>query len=799
MNLKYFFTILLIFISFQLIGQSGIIEGRVLNVANNEPLPFTNIIIYGTNKGVTTDIDGKFIITGVNPGYVRLAVSAVGFESKITEDFMVTNAKAAYIDIYLKSTLIELDIVEIKATPFVKDEESPLSMRVLSISELERNPGGNRDVSKIIQSLPGVASTPAYRNDIIVRGGGSSENRFYLDGIEIPNINHFATQGASGGPAGIINLDFVREVDFYSGAFPASRGNALSSVLEIKQIEGNNKKLNFRGAFGASDLALTLDGPAGKNSTFIFSARRSYLQFLFGVLGLPFLPTYNDFQGKYKVKFGSKSELSVIGLGAIDVMTLNTGIKNPDESQRYRLAYLPYIEQWSYTIGAAYKVYHKKGFDTWIISRNMLNNKQYKYFNNDDSKSSNKILDYNSFETGNKLRFEHTTIDDPWKINYGAGTEYGRYYNSTYQKSFSSGEPKVFEYESSLDVYKWDAFGQLSRNFLNNKLSTSLGIRMDGNSYTKQMANPLNQLSPRFSASYLLTEVFSVNFNTGRYYQMPAYTTLGYRDNNNVLVNKYNGLKYIYADHLVGGLEFRPDINSKITVEGFYKKYSNYPFSVRDSNSLANKGADFGTFGDEEVISIGKGRAYGFEVLIWDKDFYKTNFIVSYTYVRSEFTDYKNDFIPSAWDNIHLLNITATREFKRNWQVGFKWRYVGGSPYTPWDYEKSSLVQAWDVQSRGYYDYANYNSLRNKAFHQLDIRVDKEYFFDKWSLMLYVDIQNIYNFKAISQDALTNLDANGNMTIVNPYAPLEEQRYYLYNLKNESGNILPTIGFIVEF
>ena len=254
---------------------------------NNEPVPFANIVIWGTNIGSSSDFDGNFIFAGLAPGFVELRVSAVGFKPYVSPSIMVTNARTAFLDIELEETAVELDGVVVKASPFRRSEESPVSLQRIGIAEIEKNPGGNRDISRVIQSLPGVASTPAFRNDVIVRGGGPSENTFYLDGVEIPNLNHFATQGASGGPVGIINADFIREANFYSGAFPASKGNSLSSVLDFRLIDGNSERMKYRGAVGASDLALTLDGPLSDNTTFILSARRSYLQFLFSAIGLP--------------------------------------------------------------------------------------------------------------------------------------------------------------------------------------------------------------------------------------------------------------------------------------------------------------------------------------------------------------------------------------------------------------------------------------------------------------------------------------------------------------------------------
>ncbi len=776
-------------------GENGTIRGRVFSASNNEPVPFASVVIWNTTTGASSDFDGNFLITGIKPGMVEIRVSAVGFRTYVSDQLMVTNARTLFLEVPLEETTVDIDEVVVRASPFRRREESPLSMRRMGVAEIEKSPGGNRDISRVLQSFPGVASTPAFRNDLIVRGGGPSENRFFLDDIEIPNLNHFATQGASGGPVGIINVDFIREVEFYSGAFPANRGNALSSVLDMQQIDGNPERLQVRGALGASDLALTFDGPVTPNTTFIFSARRSYLQFLFDVLGLPFLPTYNDFQFKSRTRIDEKREFSITGIGAIDQFRLNLNA-NETEEQRYILDYLPVNEQWNYAIGAVYKRYRDNSYDTWVLSRNYLNNTAYKY--RDNNSDDIRTLDYKSAEIENKFRFENTSRRfRNTKITSGVGFEYAKYTNSTLNTLFISDSPVLLDYDSFLDLFKWNAFAQVSRDLFSERLSLSLGVRADANSYSSDMSNILDQISPRFSASYNIVPDLSWNFNTGRFYQLPPYTTLGFRNNAGDLVNRDNRITYISADHIVSGFELRPGEVSSISVEGFFKRYRNYPLSIVDSVPLASRGADFGVFGDEEVISASEGRSYGIEVLTRSRNFYDANVILSYTLVRSEFRSIEGDYTPTAWDNRHILNLTAQRSLPRNWDIGFKWRYVGGAPYTPFDFEKSSLRAAWDAQNMAYPDLSRFNALRLGAFHQLDIRIDKQYFLSNWSLLFYADIQNVYNFKSEEPDRLNLVrDNNGRPRI----DPADNSRYLMQVINSDgTGTVLPTVGVIIEF
>ena len=795
---RYIYIILLlIIVVYDSAGQanSGVIKGRVFNSKTNEGVPFATVQIWGTTIGAITDYDGNFSFTGIKPGYIELRASSVGFKPFISSAIMVTNSNQVNIEVPLEENIVGIGEVVIKASPFIKRIETPVSARIIGIDEIDKNPGGNRDISKVIQSFPGVASTPAFRNDVIVRGGGPNENRFYIDNVEIPYLNHFSTQGASGGPVGIINVDFVQSVDFLSGAFPASKGNALSSILNFTFIDGNKEKLKYRATLGASDLGLTIDGPAGKNSTLLLSARRSYLQFLFNALGLPFFPNYTDFQFKYRVRLDEKNELTVIGLGAKDDFKLNLKA-NETEYQRFILDYIPVQEQYSYTTGIVYKHFRKKGFDTWVLSRNYLNNSQYKYTGNIEA-DTNKVLDYLSGEGEIKARFERTIIGDKGlKISFGTGYEYAHYRNSTYRLIYTGLVENEINYDTNLKLGKFNAFGQVSKSYLEEKLKLSFGVRTDFNTWSKSMSNPLTQLSPRFSASYSLTDKLNVNFNIGRYFQLPPYTALGYSSNTGVFLNKDNNLKYIQSDHLVAGLELIPTENIQVTLEGFYKNYSKYPFSVRDQVPLSSKSAGYGIFGDEELTSVSDGRAYGIELLGRLKEFRQTNLVFSYTYVRSEFRDLNSVWIPSSWDNRHLFNVTATKKFNRNWDLGFKWRFVGGAPYTPYDLEKSAVKAAWDLQGQGYLDYSRFNTERLKAFHQLDLRIDKQFFLKGWSLMLYADVQNVYNHKADQPAILVRQsDANG-IPLTDPGNPL---KYSLKYLDGESGTVLPTIGIIVEF
>ena len=786
-------TLFLLFVGMLTYAQTGTVKGRVYNAKTNEPLEFATVQIQGTTLGTTTDLDGNYEINA-NPAFVRLMVSYVGFETTLSAEIHIQGNQTTFLDIAVPESSTLIDEVVVRPTMNLKKIESPVSYLTVGVSDIEKAAGVNRDVSKAIQTLPGVGATDPNRNDLIVRGGGPSENVFYLDGIEIPIINHFATQGSSGGVVGIINPDFVREVNFYSGAFPANRPNTLSSVMDIRQKDGSRDRIRTQVGIGASDAAFTMDGPIGERSTFIVSARQSYLQLLFKFIGLPFLPTYNDFQVKYKFQIDPKNEISIIGLGAIDNMKLNTDLQEEGtEAQRYLLDYLPVYQQWNYTIGTVYKHFSNNFFDTWVLSRNMLRNGNFKYPDNDESQP--KISDYQSDEAENKLRFERSYPDLPVKILLGAGVTYSHYFNETNRKIFRNGTLNDLIYHTELGLWSYQAFFQASDTYLNNRLALSLGLNTIGNNFNNNMKNPLNQFSPRFSASYRLTDKWDLNGNVGRYAMRPAYTTMGYKDESGNFVNRNEKLKHIISNQVIGGVAYEPTMKMRFNMEGFYKLYDNYPLSVADGMSIASKGTDYGQIGDEEIVSTGKGRAYGMEFSGKLNDIKRLTASITYTLFRSEFTDDNGIYRPSTWDTRHMLNLLGSYNLPRNWNVSMRWRYVGGAPYSPIDMELSTSKDAWSVTNRPYIDYARYNTLRLKDAHQLDLRLDKEIYYEKLMLNFYLDVQNAYNFQSENAPIYTNRDANG--AVMDD--PADAGRQKLRQIETYGGTVLPAIGVMVKF
>ena len=781
-------------LSSSVFAQTGTITGRIFDKINNEALPFTNVVIDGTTIGATTDLDGNYTLN-VEPGLYNITASFIGYKNYTEYEVQVSLSRPAVINFPLDQSNQTLGEVEVSAQDrFQRKAESPVSVSTLGINEIQRNPGGNQDISLVIQSLPGVASSPNFRNDIIIRGGAPNENSFFLDGIEIPSINHFSTQGSSGGPVGLINVNFIREVDLYTSAFPVEKANSLSSVLDIKLKDGRTDKIGGIFQVGASDVGLTLEGPLSDKTTFLFSARRSYLQFLFSLLDLPFLPTYNDFQYKVKYKIDDKNQLTFIGLGAIDNFKLNLDA-NETEAQQFQLANLPVNEQWNYSVGAKWTHFGEKSYTNVILSRFMLNNTAFKFEDNDETKT--KLLDYDSQEIENKLRVENFYRENDWRITSGFGFEQIKYITSEIDLRVAPGaEPR--SYNTRLTTYQYFAFGNINRSFYKDRLNATVGLRIEGNSFNANTANPLNQMSPKLALAWNITPELSFNNSISIYYQLPPSTALGFRDQAGALVNE--DLTFISTRHYVSGFTYFLPWASKLSVEGFLKQYSDYPFLLERGITLANLGSDFGVIGNEPASSISSGRAYGLEFLYQQK-LYKGWFgTFAYTLVKSEFENEQGELVPSSWDNQHIVTVTGGKKFGKNWELGIQYQLLGGAPFTPTDVETSSLVSVYDVNRRGLPNWSRLNQSRFSNFNRVNLRIDKKWFFENWALNVYLDVQNLLGQSVDGEPLLIlNRDANGEGIILNPLAPVNEQRYDTSFLENSNGTRIPSVGIIIQF
>ena len=760
----------------------GSLNGYIYDSKSQLPLLGANVIIEGTEKGAISDENGFFEITNIFPKSYNISVSYVGYQSKNIFNIIIKSKGNQTLEILLVESSEKLEEIVLYESPFKKSAETPLSVNTFSRVEIESYPGADNDVTKVVQSMPGLSpSVGGFRNDIIIRGGAPNETVYYLDEIEIPNINHFSTQGSAGGPQGMINISFIDEVTLSTSAFGVEYDNPLSGVLQFNQKNGNPKEISGNFRFGASDSAITIEGPFSKSkdnkTTFIFSARKSYLQFLFELIGLPIRPDYWDFQWKVNHKIDDYNSINFIGLGAID----DFSVEAPDDfdfTQQSFLEQVPIIQQNSTTTGISWirKFKEKKGQFILALSTNKLKNIFSKYLDNENLNGLYFRNDSHEWET--KLRLKTVNYVNDWKISWGGNIQYSDYFNST-SDLFNQAE-----YVTKFNFYKYGLFGNISKSFFENKLDVSIGIRSDEDTFSIG-SNLTNNLSPRLSTSLSISKDRRLKWNSslGTYYKIPVYTVLGFKNGIGEFANQ--DANYTKSNHFVTGFDYALGNASKISIEGFLKKYDRFPISVVDGVSLANKGADFEVLGNENIITNGKGKTRGLEFLFQQKltnNFYG---IFSYTFFKSEFTDINGNYLPSVWDSKHLSSFSGGYKLKKNWEISSRWRFSGKTPYVPYDLN-ASLVNYPNM----ILDYSELGSVKLGNFSQVDIRFDKKWNKENISINFFVEILNLLAQK-IPSPSEYGLERDSVGNIIAPFNLVE------IDVNRQS--MIPSFGFSIDF
>ncbi|HEX8326898.1 MAG TPA: TonB-dependent receptor [Hymenobacter sp.] len=814
--MRLFTLLLFLLVAFASHAQNvSTVAGTVRDRATQEVLPGVSITLEGTEFGTATDAEGRYRLTGVPAGAYNLRATFVGYDPLLRSNIALSSGNVNTLNLELNTVPQALGEVTVTASRAIRvaTPETPLSVQRLTTEEIKSNPGGNFDISRVVQSLPGVGGggsggTAGFRNDIIIRGGAPNENVYYLDGIEVPVINHFPTQGSAGGPAGILNVSFIEDVTLSSSAFNARYDNALSSVLQFRQRDGNSERIQGNLRTSGTEVAATLEGPLTSNTTFLASARRSYLQVLFKLIDLPIRPDFYDFQFKTTTRISPKTTLTTLGLGAIDHFEV-VPPKESSPSKEYILRSNPTIDQWNYTVGLNLRRLVDNGFVNVALSRTQQASDANAFEYGFEGQEAYRKLGARTGETENKLRADVNKRVGRWQYSYGLVGQLQHYDNNLVQRLRSevrdtaTGQlvsPGVtVRFQTDLDFVRYGAFAQATRTYgAENRLTVSAGIRADGTSAFTEGYRLDRTLSPRASLSYALLPTLNLNASLGRYFKIPPSTILGFTNEAGRRVNA-NG-RYIRSDHAVAGLEWLPGKATRFTLEGFYKKYANYPVSVRDGISLANLGGDFNAIGNEAVTSTGKGRAYGAEAFFQQKLSGKLFAIVSATGFRSEFTGLDGIYKPSAWDTRFLGSALLGYQLGRGWELGAKYRVGGGGPYTPYDEEASRA--SYQAVGTGILNYRQLNTRRLAGFQQLDLRLDKKISLRRLSFDFYVDVQNALLTKPVSVPTYTferTADNAGYTTTDGQPLRPDGRNANPILLADDDALVVPTIGFIVEF
>ncbi|MBN2103622.1 TonB-dependent receptor [bacterium] len=739
----YLKSIIFFIASFSLSArETGLIRGRVIDAETKQPLFGTNVLVLDTQRGAATDDQGEYRIENVPVGTYRLRFTYIGYEPIVETDVVVKSAAPAFVNVELSPEIVEGEGVTVTAGYFQSQTEIQPSTIALSREEIRRFPGGFEDVVRTVSTLPGVAINMAGgRNDLLVRGGGPSENLYLINNIEVPNINHFGTPGNTGGSLSFVNLDFVDDVTFSTGGFGARYGDKMSSVISLTMTDRIPDQFETKGTISATQYGFDFETPLKKRGNLIFSARKSYLDLIFKAAGLPFVPVYTDFNILMNVDLSSRDRLFLIGLSAINNVDRN---QSTQENRVFNAGLLDNT-QYRGISGLNYRRLLPQGYMDVTLSVNLSRFRlsqidQYKneYFSSDADeweyaakvqvfRSLGRRLNLLTGLSVKEISNENTTVF--------ADTIYNRSGNRV-PISLLGLHP---ENQVNASARKTAGFLELEWSPLSS-LTIGPGIRAD---YYNFINSPL-YIAPRLSVRYQPNSLITLRVSGGIYYQSPSYVWVVNPDNQDLRALK-NRMIVVGGDYLL-----RKD--TRISVEGYLKKYTDLPAgnipNINDYIVLTNTGASFGgreddfqSFGFFPLVSEGMGKSRGAELSVQKKFSDSPLYgLVSLAYNQTEFTALNSKVYPGQYDQRAIINVSGGYILNDKWVFSAKFRYFTGVPYTP-VYRPSE--NKGTIQNLP----GDYLSARLKPGHHLDVRVDRYFNFPKITLIIYIDIQNIYNYK----------------------------------------------------
>ena len=774
----------LLFLLEYLFGTTGSLSGHVRDASTHQPLIGVNVIISGTELGAATDMDGNFRVDSAPVGSYNVHVSMIGYEAVTRPNVHVVPQRTTTTNFDLHLTVLKSESVTVTAKYFEQTRDAITSSRTVDIEEIRSDPVGAYDIMAMMQALPSVVSGSDQYNEIIVRGGAPGENLFVMDYLEIPHPNHYPEHGKGGGPVTMVDTDFIERIDFYAGAFPARYGEKLSSVMDVTLRSGNRERHLGEISMNMAGFGANVEGPLADNGSYLFSLKRSFLDFVIVSTGMQAVPQYWSSQGKITYDLSTTKKLMFNYIGGIDAINIE-GEDNPS----LRGAENVEFDSQQATVGMTYKnLFSKKGFSILSLSKSLVqlntdvyelaeNNQRDMYHQRRDLENETTFRSEVNYQikpgidvnTGFSIKTINLDYDNWFEprptILYGYSlssavepdtiSEYV-FYDTYFQNPATIVTPldtlgvaDTIKTNAIMDYRKMGGFLHVSFQPIRT-LEIFVGGRYDHLDFTGK-----SSASPRFGLSYHFSEMLSLNFSAGRYFQPPF----------NKYLNSVRGtpskLKNYYADQAVIGLEYFPAVDTRITLEAFSKEYADmvtYEMLVgsdgRDSLNIYN------------TINGGSGRSNGIELFIQKK--YSKNWYGSLAWSHSiaEGVDPRSDkYYPWIYDYGDVVNVIGgykVRYADYNWyrqfresvwaksfswlpfmpsdefEISFKFRYMGGRPYTPKTYDHR--VRDWYVESS-----QPWNTARYEPYLRFDLMLQQRFYFKRVNMVVFWDFLNIFN------------------------------------------------------
>jgi outer membrane receptor protein involved in Fe transport len=732
MHIKHFILFALLFVSSAVIAQqnNGSISGEIRDAVTKQPLPSANILIVGTPFGATANENGYYTIKNIEPGKYALKASLIGYEGTTNADVVVHPNRNKVISFALSATSLEMEAVVTQSDYFAKPTENVVSMRSLSPEEIRRSPGSAEDIFRVMQSMPGVATAGGKSAQLIVRGGSPDENLTLLDNIEIYNPIHFARSGESMGIISIVNPALLEKVDFLTGGFPAKYGDKISSVFEMTLQDGNKELYNSDINTNIAGFGVMVDGPVTENGSMIFSFRRGFFDILTSVMNRPAAPRYYDAVGKMTYDLDANNRISFVGFYYIDQIDREGTTKESGAMSKYE-----YLARDDY--GSAFGLNWRSLLSHDAYAMTTISFTGNGWTTRQGALTNRSLQGEDILENEMMIKSEITyQVFSSLDIKIGGQIKFIDSKNESWtpEDTTRTGTliPAATITFTPNTTTKSSFFAQTNYTVFN-PLTISAGLRFDH----FEMLNETN-LSPRLAASYRIMERTALNAAWGKFVQSPATYQIS-PDPRNLL------LQSVHAEHYVAGIEHRLGDDTKMLVEVYRKNLSDVIVDPDSTNLLLNTGS---------------GYAEGIEFSVQKK--FINGFVgsASYSFSTSQRKDTPaQSFYDFEYDRPHIINLIAGMEVGSGWQIGAKFQFASGNPYTP-------VLAVTSKNGSFYLVDGPINSARNPDYHKLDIRVDKQFILAGWSLTAYIDLWNVYNRDNIISYSF-KADASGNI-VKNP-------------------------------
>lgn len=766
----------------------GKLEGFIYDQQTKAPISFATIRLLNSSKGNYSDTSGYYLIDQLPIGVYDIEVTFTGYETNHYKQISIEQNKVKKLDFFLETNAVLLTAVTVKPNQTVtKLEQQKLKFHRDFISNV---PSGD-DIMQIMEIAPGVSSPPGFNNELNIRGGASFENKFSVDGVTIPIINHFASTGTNNGFRSILHHKTIKSATLHTSQFPIQVGGATSGVFDFQLIEGNAKSIKKSFVGSTTDAVMMMEGPLSKDVNFVFSFRQAYLKPTLTLLNRPILSTYNDWL--YKVKWKKKNHLlTLLGLGSSDGITENFNAPATTINQ-YLLARLSTGNLWHTFNALKYQNLRKTGYTTFQLATYFIKSQASKIETNPQALYTNR----NSEQQRRQLKLELENVQKWANFDFRSGIQ-ANHMNFSINSStiWKEQEATLGNMMSDLSFFKWGAFIKINQ-LIRHRFFWSIGARIDTDSYTE--ANPLQQFSPRLSLLYRLNQRQSIYANAAQYFQLPPTIALAYRNPDQTLINQTT-LSYFSTKQFTLGWKIGNEQKADIwKIELFQKNYGNYPIVVENQIPLSAMGSGLPTYSAIPIATTGKVNTNGLEISwhpLLTKGYYG---FLSYTLNNSKFEDKVNGgWRPTNYDARHIFNVAGGRKMKQDWHIGFTLRLQSGIPYTPWDIPTSSQATIWAASLNvGVLDYEAVNVDRTKTNATLDLRIDKRFTFKHVKMKAYLDLLNLpISGKTFGRPLLTT---QKDTTGLDLFAPNNPQQIVLQQIDNNLSSMIPSLGVSLDF